>query len=451
MRFIDLFAGLGGFHKALSDLNHDCVFACERDMGLRELYKKNFQLECHGDIKFINEKDIPTHDILCAGFPCQPFSKAGYQKGLKDKDRGNLINDIFRILRHHKPKYVILENVPNLKKHDREKTWKLIKRTLHTIGYSVNEAILSPHQFGVPQIRKRIFIVASLGKNSLVNFQFPTAEEHPDLDIRQILDIDPPNAKRLQQNRLNCLQLWQQIINLIPKTDPLPSFPIWGMEYKANYPISGKSPHALNSTELGKYKGSFGRSLKDLQKRVQVGLLPSYAQYQEYSFPKWKREYIANIRNFLAKYQKLFEPFFNELSKFPPSWQKLEWNCGRGERILLNYIIQFRASGIRVKKTNFSPALVLTSTQIPIIGWEQRYITLAEAARLQGLDKIHLPALQTQAYRALGNAVNVTLVRLIAKNLISESQQKRNSNGHANNNQIRIQVNRVKRKVAVPR
>jgi DNA (cytosine-5)-methyltransferase 1 len=434
MRFIDLFAGLGGFHKSLSSVGHECVFACEKDINLRTLYDKNFGIECHGDIKAINERDIPAHDILCSGFPCQPFSKAGNQKGLKDKGRGDLIYDIFRILRHHRPQYVILENVPNLRRHDREKTWRLIERTLCQIGYDVKEKILSPHQFGVPQIRERIFIVASLGVDSLVNFNFPIAQRDPEIDIRRILDVNPANAKRLQQVRLECLQLWQQIINVIPIEDPLPGFPIWGMEFEATYPIEGKSPHALSSTELGKFTGAFGIPLKGLKKREQMALLPSYAQYEEYTFPQWKREYLLKIRQFLNKYRDVFESLFQKLSHYPPSWQKLEWNCGANERVLLNYIIQFRASGIRVKKTDFSPALVLNSTQIPIVGWEQRYITLTEAARLQGLHDIELPEIKSQAYRALGNAVNVTLARLIAQSLIPRPTGAIHQNGQINGN-----------------
>ena len=115
LKFIDLFAGLGGFHKALHELGHQCVFASEIDPVLREIYKKNWGIEPFGDIKEIVEKrieTIPEHDILCAGFPCQPFSKAGKQLGRKDKERGTLFDEIVAILEFRKPKYFILENVP---------------------------------------------------------------------------------------------------------------------------------------------------------------------------------------------------------------------------------------------------------------------------------------------------------------------------------------------------
>ena len=113
--FIDLFAGLGGFHIALSKLGHQCVFASEIVVELKELYQQNFGIEVSGDITKIPLENIPSHDILCAGFPCQPFSKAGRQKGMEE-ERGKLIDRVIEILEYHKPKYFILENVRNLEK-----------------------------------------------------------------------------------------------------------------------------------------------------------------------------------------------------------------------------------------------------------------------------------------------------------------------------------------------
>src|SRR5690606_18180231 len=125
MRFVDLFAGLGGFHLALAKLGHECVFASELMPELRSLYKTNHGIECAGDINLVDiERDIPTHDILCAGFPCQPFSQAGAQLGLNDPKNGNLFYKIMEILELHEPEYVFLENVPNLRGHDDGNTWK---------------------------------------------------------------------------------------------------------------------------------------------------------------------------------------------------------------------------------------------------------------------------------------------------------------------------------------
>ena len=130
LRFIDLFAGLGGFHCALADLGHECVFASEIDDELRDLYCRNFRMESAGDTRAIDPAKIPSHDVLCAGFPCQPFSKAGYQLGWEDEVRGTLFGNVTEILRDHRPKYVILENVGNFERHDHGNTWLIVKSAL---------------------------------------------------------------------------------------------------------------------------------------------------------------------------------------------------------------------------------------------------------------------------------------------------------------------------------
>lgn len=178
--FIDLFAGLGGFHLALQQLGCKCVFASELKEDLRKLYQLNFpELDeeyLKGDITLVDVNDIPSHDILCGGFPCQPFSQAGKRQGFNDeKDRGNLFTYICDIIEYHRPKYVFLENVANLKGHDEGNTWKVIYTKLHDeLGYEVKEAILSPHQFESPQHRKRIYIVgARKDLGGLGDFHFP--------------------------------------------------------------------------------------------------------------------------------------------------------------------------------------------------------------------------------------------------------------------------------------
>ncbi len=168
LRFIDLFAGLGGFHHGLAQLGHECVFASEIDPELRDIYQENFGIAPHGDIREIDPLDIPEHDILCAGFPCLPFSKAGFQRGLEDKVRGTLFGTISNILSVHKPEYLILENVGNFERHDNGITWKTVKQTLTEFGYDIlatehkatgGSGLLSPHHMGFPHHRERFFIV----------------------------------------------------------------------------------------------------------------------------------------------------------------------------------------------------------------------------------------------------------------------------------------------------
>ena len=159
--FIDLFAGIGGFHQALVQLGGECVLASEIDSYAIETYEKNYNINSDIDIRDLKEEDIPKHDVLCAGFPCQAFSKAGKQEGFDDETRGTLFFEIERILKHHHTKYIILENVRNLASHDHGRTWKTIEEHLHKAGYRLtpNPLIVSPHYFGTPQLRERVVIL----------------------------------------------------------------------------------------------------------------------------------------------------------------------------------------------------------------------------------------------------------------------------------------------------
>jgi DNA (cytosine-5)-methyltransferase 1 len=172
LKFIDLFAGIGGFHLALSSFKSNCVFVSEWDKSAQNVYKKNFNIEVEGDITKINETDIPNHDIICGGFPCQAFSISGKQKGFNDT-RGTLFFDIARIANHHKPKVLLLENVFNFEKHDNGRTLKKVIDTLDEIGYNVNYKVLNASHFGIPQIRKRIYFVCFRKDLNIENFRFP--------------------------------------------------------------------------------------------------------------------------------------------------------------------------------------------------------------------------------------------------------------------------------------
>ena len=164
-RFIDLFAGIGGFHCAISTLGGKCVFVSEINNLCQKTYIHNFpSCEKHifGDIKQINPKDIPEFDMLCAGFPCQSFSKAGKRKGFEDETRGDLFSYTLKILKEHKEcKYVLLENVKNLKTHDKGRTYKRIKSELENLEYKVFTDIFNTAQFHLPQTRNRVIIFAT--------------------------------------------------------------------------------------------------------------------------------------------------------------------------------------------------------------------------------------------------------------------------------------------------
>ena len=161
IRYCDICAGIGGFRLgARNHPNWECVFSCEIDDQCEKTYflnyKENFTFK---DIFDIDEKQLPDFDVLCAGFPCQPFSIAGKQKGLED-ERGTIIFKIFSIVKEKKPAVVFLENVPNIIRHDKGNTIRIIKESFSNIGYDFNIEILNSKNFGVPQSRPRAYFVA---------------------------------------------------------------------------------------------------------------------------------------------------------------------------------------------------------------------------------------------------------------------------------------------------
>jgi DNA (cytosine-5)-methyltransferase 1 len=172
MRFtyIDLFAGIGGFHQAADALGGKCVFASEIDAEAKRAYTENYKLAPHGDITRIGASEIPDHDVLLAGFPCQPFSIIGKKLGFDDI-RGTLFFEIARILEEKKPKMFVLENVKQLKTHNNGKTLKTILKKLEGLNYKVYNEVLNALDFGLPQKRERVIIVGFLNKS--VKFSFP--------------------------------------------------------------------------------------------------------------------------------------------------------------------------------------------------------------------------------------------------------------------------------------
>lgn len=426
-RFVDLFAGLGGFHLALDRIGGECVFAAEWKEHLRELYEINHGIMPSGDITKVHPYDVPDHDVLTAGFPCQPFSKAGDQLGFECTEQGNLFFNVAAILKVKKPTFFILENVPNLLKHDKGRTWEEIQKILgHCeggLGYNIRAERFSPHHFGIPQIRERVYIVGSL--LSLDSFKWPQPSS-AETDIATVLDEHPVGAKLLSNQVKACLEVWDEFLKACPKDVELPSFPLWSMEWGATYPYEETTPYALKQRlgydGLKGFKGSHGTkigTLKSLDGRWNA--LPSHARTADMEFPLWKQNFIRQNRQFFEDNKAWIDPWLPKILKFPSSLQKFEWNVKGGNRTVWDYVIQFRASGVRVKRPTTAPSLIaMTDTQVPIIGWQKRYMTPIECARLQSLDGLkELPKRSSQAFAALGNAVNSSVVEMVARALLA--------------------------------
>ena len=432
-RFVDLFAGLGGFHVALNGLAGHGVFAAEWEHTLRALYKVNFGVDAWGDLNELSSDEmiastVPDHHILTAGFPCQPFSKAGDQLGFKDTNQGNLFFKVHDILRVKRPRHFILENVPNILKHDGGRTKATIIGMLEELGYSVDVEHFSPHEFGIPQVRDRAYFVGSL--EGLDHFEWPAKHKIP-TEIHWVLRPDVPSSRAIPEQTLRAIDMWGDFLRCSPPALKLPSFPIWAMEFGATYPYEDETPPGVwvrrpvwGLRQMG-LKGSFGQSL-ECTIEEQISRIPSHAnRVGDLRFPTWKRTFIRQNREFYQENRSWIDPWLARWrpQEFYSSFQKMEWNAQGESRDIDNFVLQVRASGLRVKRPTTSPSLIaFTQTQVPILGanltGERRYMTPAECAELQCLGEIQLPASDLDAYKALGNAVNARVVKAIAERLL---------------------------------
>lgn len=230
--FIDLFAGIGGIRIAFEKVGGKCVFTSEIDEQCQKMYENYFGDKPFGDITKVDAKNIPNHDILTGGFPCQAFSIIGEKKGFADT-RGTLFFDVERILKEKKPKAFLLENVRNLTTHDGGKTFAVIKDRLHKLGYFVHYKILNGLNFGVPQKRERIMIV---GFNKNYPFSFPDGSNLPKKTLADILEdedaVDP-------QHFLSEYMTKKLKIKLIKQNKQAPDYPsIWHENKSGNIGIN---------------------------------------------------------------------------------------------------------------------------------------------------------------------------------------------------------------------
>lgn len=388
-KFIDLFCGIGGFHQALSSvgIGASCVFACDIDENCRKVYEQNYHIKPEGDITKINIETIPPFNILCAGFPCQSFSKAGSQKGFDDA-RGNLFFHICNIVRHHRPEYLLLENVKNLTTHDDGNTWAVIHQHIVDMGYSTysEPVVLNVLHFNIPQNRERVIIMCKRNDIGVVG-PLPIIPKNPKQRLtRFVKDIICTNPCETVQYKLDGKMkdvecVWDQFIKLlIHHRISIPKFPIWTDWWD-------KEP------------------ADDL------------AQYQKYTswVDKNKEFYTTNI--------SILQPWL-DTSRACANWtgavRKFEWQAGDeiAEKLegMKDVLWTSRGSGIRVKKLDYIPTLVAMS-MIPVYGPESRKLSPRELLRLQSFPDSFVYDEKT-IFKQVGNAVNVTMIERCARFLI---------------------------------
>ena len=396
--FIDLFAGIGGFHAALAAMGGECVYAVEIDKDAAAVYERNWGLNPLGDLtKHANDDQVtvPPHDILCAGFPCQPFSKSGAQRGM-DETRGTLYWYILRIIQARKPKVVLLENVRNLAGPRHLHEWNVIIETLREEGYRVSEtpAIFSPHLLpkemgGRPQVRERVFITATHVGDEADHWDLnaeppvtnrPVAGWDPKTwDLESDLPLDPDHHAEgcdLTDSERLWIDAWDDFVTQMWEAREgrrLPGFPLWADEW-------------VHIDGLRVPKGT----------------------------PTWKSDYLRKNAEFYTAHQEVIDQWAAKWDvysdKFPASRRKFEWQAQDTKR-LWDCVMHFRPSGIRAKAPTYLPALVAI-TQTSIVGPRERRLSTREAARLQGLpDSFDFGEQKPAAtYKQLGNGVSVGAV-----------------------------------------
>ena len=330
-KFVDLFAGVGGFHAALKSYGGRCVYSVEIDKAAADVYHRNWGRNPLGDLtQDANDEvmNVPAHDVLAAGFPCQPFSKSGAQKGMEET-RGTLYWNILKIIEDRKPKIVLLENVRNLAGPRHLHEWQVIIETLREQGYRVSEtpAIFSPHLLppergGRPQVRERVFITATHNPSGLgdglpvhpvalpgdcIDGWDPKTEWHlEDLldDAHNIAGCDLTASERLW------IEAWNEFVEVMRERMEgrhLPGFPLWA------------------------------DSWADLDTILEIfdGVIPDYRDLMAYdlSLPQWKASHLAKNYCLYSRHREFIDPWVAKWgvcsSAFPPSRRKLEWRAGR--------------------------------------------------------------------------------------------------------------------------
>jgi DNA (cytosine-5)-methyltransferase 1 len=407
-RYVDLFAGIGGFHAALGSLGGECVYAVEIDAQAAAVYQRNWGMNPIGDITIdVSDKrvKIPDHDVLVAGFPCQPFSKSGLQKGMEET-RGTLYWSILQIIKKRKPPIVLLENVRNLAGPRHEHEWRTIVETLRAQKYRICDTptIFSPHLLppdsgGRPQFRERVFIAAvrDTSRNANLVADAPVVNNRPvhgwnpqswNLDKHLLLKSIPNIPEcRISEGELLWINAWDDFVvtmRALKHGERLPGFPFWVDAWKPKSKL--RIPKVM---------------------------------------PAWKANILRKNASFYDEHRVFLDQWIEKwgvnTDAFPTSRRKFEWQA-QDTQSLWETVMQLRPSGIRAKQATYLPALVAI-TQTSIIGPQRRRLSPREATRLQGFpdwfdfsDQPH-----SATYRQLGNSVNVGAVCHVFREIVQQN------------------------------
>jgi DNA (cytosine-5)-methyltransferase 1 len=410
--FADLFAGIGGFHAALARHGGQSVFVSEIDDAARQVYARNWlggEVDAiAGDITHVTQGlvRVPKHNVLTGGFPCQPFSKSGNQRGVAEA-RGTLFYDIHNIIETKKPELIILENVRNLVGPKHISDYKVMIRLIRDLGYVVSDepTILSPHEIpehlgGTPQHRERIFI-AAVRMNTNIARKYenvgPLLPRHPfkewgpiQWDLADFLERRTSKTSIVQEgeeitsDQRRAIAVWNDFVrqNFIQNSEQLPGLPLWTEFWRPRNEIS----------------------------------IPR-------NTPEWKRRFIERNSDFYMHNRRWIDSWLRKarLDELIPSYRKFEWQA-QGHRNINNCLVQFRPSGIRVKAPNYVPTFVAMA-QTPVLAWEKRSLSVSEAKALQGFPKSFKFGDQRdgQSFKQIGNAVHAGVASIVFQSLLNRA------------------------------